>query len=42
MILFEYVNIYVDSQVVLNWLMTGETKVKAKYVKNRLKDILKI
>ncbi|KAL7630818.1 UNVERIFIED_CONTAM: hypothetical protein RMT77_018969 [Armadillidium vulgare] len=37
--IFEYINISVDSQVVLNWILTGETKVKGRYVNNRLKDV---
>ena len=30
------INICVDAQVVLNWLLTKETKVKSKFLKNRV------
>ena len=32
----QFVNICVDAQVVLNWLLTKETKVKSKFLKNRV------
>ena len=35
---FKFVNLCVDSQVVLNWMLSKETKLKSKYIKNRLKD----
>ena len=33
---FQFINISVDAQVVLNWLITKETKVKGKFVRNRV------
>ena len=33
---FQFVNINVDAQVVLNWLLTKEPKVKSKFVRNRV------
>ena len=33
---FQFVNINVDAQVVLNWLITKETKTKTKFIKNRI------
>lgn len=39
---FKFVNICVDSQVVLNWMLTKETKLKSKYVKNRIRDFLSL
>ena len=33
---FQFVNICVDAQVVLNWLITKEPKVKSKFVRNRV------
>ena len=33
---FQFININVDAQVVLNWLLTKETKVKSKFVRNRV------
>ena len=36
---FQFVNICVDAQVVLNWLLTGEPKVKSKFVRNRVLEV---
>ena len=36
---FEFVNIIVDAQVVLSWLLSDELKTKSKFVKNRLKEV---
>ena len=36
---FQFVNICVDAQVVLNWLITKETKVKSKFVRNRVLEV---
>ena len=36
---FQFINICVDAQVVLNWLITRETKVKSKFVRNRVLDV---
>ena len=36
----QFINICVDAQVVLNWLLTKETKVKSKFLRNRVKDAL--
>ena len=33
---FQFINICVDAQVVLNWLITREPKVKSKFVRNRV------
>ena len=33
---FQFININVDAQVVLNWLLTKEPKVKSKFVRNRV------
>ena len=33
------INICVDAQVVLNWLLTRETKVKSKFIKNRVVEV---
>lgn len=33
---FQFINISVDAQVVLNWLLTKEPKVKSKFVRNRV------
>ena len=34
----QFVNICVDAQVVLNWLLTKDTKVKSKFLKNRVSE----
>ena len=34
----QFLNICVDAQVVLNWLLTKETKVKSKFLRNRVLD----
>ena len=34
----QFLNICVDAQVVLNWLLTRETKVKSKFLRNRVLD----
>jgi len=39
---FEYINFNLDAQVVLNWILTGEAKVKNKYVNNRIKDCISL
>src|SRR5678816_4217269 len=36
---FKFLNLVVDAQVVLSWLLTNNPKCKSKLVKNRLKDI---
>ena len=36
---FQFVNICVDAQVVLNWLITKEPKVKSKFVRNRVFEV---
>ena len=36
---FQFVNICVDAQVVLNWVITRETKVKSKFVRNRALEV---
>ena len=36
---FKFINICVDAQVVLSWLLTKEVDTKSKFVKNRLKDV---
>ena len=36
---FQFINICVDAQVVLNWLITRETKVKSKFVRNRVLEV---
>ncbi|XP_068227752.1 uncharacterized protein [Palaemon carinicauda] len=33
---FQFVNVSVDAQVVLNWLLTKESKVKSKFLRNRV------
>ena len=33
---FHFININVDAQVVLSWLITKKTKVKSKFVRNRI------
>ncbi|HWI50021.1 MAG TPA: A17 family peptidase, partial [Rummeliibacillus sp.] len=38
-IYFEFINIAVDSQVVLSWLLTRQTKVKSKFLKNRINEM---
>ena len=34
----QFLNISVDAQVVLNWLLTKQTKVKSKFLRNRILD----
>ena len=34
----QFINICVDAQVVLSWLLTKETKVKSKFLRNRVLD----
>ena len=36
---FQFINICVDAQVVLNWLITKEPKVKSKFVRNRVHEV---
>ncbi len=36
---FEYINLAVDAQVVLNWLLNKPTNVKTRFIKNRLVEI---
>ena len=36
---FQFINICVDAQVVLNWLITREAKVKSKFVRNRVFEV---
>ena len=36
---FHFVNICVDAQVVLNWLITKDPKVKSKFVRNRVLEV---
>ena len=36
---FQFINVCVDAQVVLNWLITKERKVKSKFVKNRISEL---
>ena len=36
---FQFVNICVDAQVVLNWVITKEPKVKSKFVRNRILEV---
>ena len=36
---FQFINVCVDAQVVLNWLITKERKVKSKFVKNRISEV---
>ena len=36
---FQFINVCVDAQVVLNWLITKESKVKSKFVKNRISEV---
>ena len=36
---FQFINICVDARVVLNWLITRETKVKSKFVRNRVLEV---
>ena len=36
---FEFINVCVDAQVVLNWLMNQPTSIKSKFIKNRLMEI---
>ena len=33
---FQFINICVDAQVVLNWIITKEPKVKSKFLRNRI------
>ena len=35
---FQFINICVDSQGVLNWILKGQTKVKSKFVNNKVKE----
>ena len=37
---FQFINICVDAQVVLNWIITKETRVKSKFVKNRVLEVV--
>ena len=37
---FQFINVCVDAQVVLNWLITKESKVKSKFVKNRISEVI--
>ena len=37
---FKFVNIFVDAQIVLSWLLSGNVKVKNIFIKNRVKDIM--
>ena len=36
---FHFINVCVDAQVVLNWLITKESKVRSKFVKNRISEV---
>ena len=36
---FQFINISVDAQVVLNWLITKEPKVKSNFVRNRVLEV---
>ena len=36
---FQFINVYVDAQIVLNRLITKESKVKSKFVKNRISEV---
>ena len=36
---FQFINVCVDVQVVLHWLITKERKVKPKFVKNRISEV---
>ena len=36
---FQFINVCVNAQVVLNWLITKESKVKSKFVKNRISEV---
>ena len=36
---FQFINICVDAQVVINWLITRENKVKSKFVRNRVLEV---
>ena len=36
---FQFVNICVDAQVVLNWITAKEPKVKSKFVRNRILEV---
>ena len=36
---FQFVNICVDAQVVLSWIITKEPKVKSKFVRNRILEV---
>ena len=39
MIQFQFINVCVDTQVVLNWLLTKQTKVKSKFIRNRILEV---
>jgi hypothetical protein len=39
---FEFLNICVDAQVVLTWLISKQTKSKSKFLKNRIKDLVSL
>ena len=39
---FKFLNVFVDAQIVLSWLLSGNVKVKNVFVKNRVKDIMSI
>ena len=36
---FQFVNICVDAEVVLNWIITKEPKVKSKFIRNRILEV---
>ena len=36
---FQFINICVDAQVVLNWLLTKQPKVKSKFIRNRILEV---
>ena len=36
---FKFIDIAVDAQIVLFWLLTGDSKTKSKVIKKRTKDI---
>ncbi|XP_068238445.1 uncharacterized protein [Palaemon carinicauda] len=36
---FQFVNICADAKVVLNWIITKESKVKSKFIRNRILEV---
>ena len=36
---FQFIDACVDAHVVLNWLITKESKVKSKFIKNRISEV---